>query len=71
MPTTASRPFLARLALFTSRHRWKVIGVWIVLTLVGAVASGQLESRWYQSSPVPGAPAYEAGQRSLDGVRRR
>ena len=65
MPTTASRPFLARLALFTSRHRWKVIGVWILLTLVGAVASGQLESRWFQSSPVPGAPAYEAGQRSL------
>ena len=43
-----------------------MIGVWVVLTIVGAVASGQLDSRWYQSSPVPGAPAYEAGQRSLE-----
>ena len=65
MPTTTPS-FLARLALFTSRHRWKVIGAWVVLTLVGAVAAGQLDSRWYQSSPVPGAPAYEAGQRSLE-----
>ena len=50
-----------------------MIAVWIVLTLVGAVASGQLSTRWYQSSAVPGQPAYEAGQRALDafgaGVR--
>src|SRR4029079_15415983 len=65
MPTTTPS-FLARLALFTSRHRWKVIGAWVLLTVVGAVAAGQLDSRWYQRSPVPGAPAYEAGQRSLE-----
>ena len=65
MPTTTPS-FLARLALIVSRHRWKVIGAWVLLTIVGAVAAGQLDSRWYQRSPVPGAPAYEAGQRSLE-----
>jgi RND superfamily putative drug exporter len=53
------------LALFTARHRRSVIGVWILLTIVGVVASGQLSSRWFQSSTVPGAPAYEAGQETL------
>src|SRR4051812_16244518 len=56
---------LANLAHFVARHRWPVIGVWIVLTLVGAVASGRLADRWYQSTAVPGQPAYEAGQRTL------
>jgi RND superfamily putative drug exporter len=72
-PPIESPPVLARLALFTARHRWPVIGVWIVLTLVGAVASGKLSSRWSHSSSVPGEPAYEAGQRTLEasgvGVR--
>jgi len=58
-------PLLGRLASFTARHRWPVIAVWIALTLVGAVASGSLGKRWYQSSSVPGQPAYEAGQRTL------
>src|SRR5690349_14386803 len=58
-------PLLGRLARFTARHRWPVIAVWIALTLVGAVASGSLGHRWYQSSAVPGQPAYEAGQRTL------
>jgi RND superfamily putative drug exporter len=53
------------LAHFISRHRWSVIGAWIVLTLVGAVTAGRLSDRWYQQSTVPGAPAYEAGQRTL------
>src|SRR3954451_6047817 len=60
-------------ARFISRHRWPVIGVWIVLTLIGVVTSGRLSDRWYQGSAVPGAPAYEASQRTLDtfgaGVR--
>ena len=71
--TPTKRPALGRLALFVTRHRKPVIALWLVLTLVGAVASGQLSTRWYQSSAVPGQPAYEAGQRSLDafgtGVR--
>src|SRR3954470_3407852 len=53
------------LALFVSRHRWLVIGAWIVLTLVGALTAGRLSDRWYQGSAVPGAPAYESGQRAL------
>jgi RND superfamily putative drug exporter len=56
---------LARLGHFTARHRWPVIGVWIVLTLFGGVAAGKLSSRWYQSFSIPGKPAYEASQRSL------
>ncbi len=64
---------LGRLAHFTARHRWPVIGAWIVLTLVGGVAAGKLSSRWYQSFSIPGKPAYEASQRALDafgvGVR--
>ena len=62
-PRRASR--LASLARFTTRHRWLVIGVWVLLTLFGGYAAGQLSSRWYQSLAVPGQPAYEAGQRTL------
>jgi RND superfamily putative drug exporter len=56
---------LARLGHFTTRYRWPVIGVWILLTLVGGMAAGKLSSRWYQSLSVPGKPAYETGQRTL------
>ena len=35
---------LGRLAHIIARYRWVVIGVWIVLTLVGAMAAGQLSS---------------------------
>ena len=56
---------LGRLAHFTARRRWWVIGVWIVLTMFGGVAAGKLSSRWYQSLSIPGKPAYEASQRSL------
>jgi RND superfamily putative drug exporter len=56
---------LGRLAHFIARHRWPVIVVWIVLTLVGGVAAGKLSSRWYQSFSIPGKPAYEASQRAL------
>src|SRR5437773_11205561 len=56
---------LGRLAYFTARHRWAVIGVWIALTLLGGVAAGKLSSRWYQSFSIPGKPAYEASQRTL------
>src|SRR5689334_9831176 len=59
---------LGRLARFIARHRWQVIGVWVVLTLFGAVAAGQLSSRWYQSLAVPGKPAYEASQRTLKAL---
>jgi RND superfamily putative drug exporter len=56
---------LGRLAHFTARYRWPVIAFWVVLTLVGVVAAGKLNSRWYQSTAIPGKPAYETGQRTL------
>ncbi|HEY2310711.1 MAG TPA: MMPL family transporter [Gaiellaceae bacterium] len=48
-----------------ARNRWKVIAVWIVLTLFGAFAAGQVHKRWYQSFSIPGKSAYEANQRTL------
>src|SRR3954447_14031173 len=65
MTPTRKAPALGRLGPFTARRGWRVIGVWIALTLLGAVASGKLSPRWNQSSTVPGAPAYEGGQRTL------
>ena len=56
---------LARLAHLVTRYRWAVIGVWIVLTLFGAYAAGQVSKRWYQSFSIPGKSAYEANQRTL------
>src|SRR5881398_4243894 len=65
---TAHSTRLGRLAQFTARYRWPVIGVWIGLTLFGGFAAGQLSSRWYQSLAVPGKPAYEASQRTLHAL---
>jgi putative drug exporter of the RND superfamily len=56
---------LGRLASFTTRFRWPVIAVWLVLTVIGVVAAGGLSTRWYQSTAIPGKPAYETGQRVL------
>src|SRR3954453_502456 len=68
-PASSSSPGqsdrLGRLGRFPARRRWPVIAVWLVLTLFGAFAAGQLSSRWYQSLAVPGKPAYETGQRAL------
>src|SRR5918912_393377 len=61
----AERAWLSGLAHFIARHRWPVIGVWIVLTLFGGVAAGKLSKRWYQSFSIPGKSAYEANQRAL------
>ncbi|MDX6479880.1 MAG: putative drug exporter of the superfamily [Gaiellaceae bacterium] len=64
---------LARLGHFCARYRWPVILLWVVLTLVGGVAAGKLSTRWNQSTAIPGQPAYETGQRTLNafgaGVR--
>src|SRR5437764_13512457 len=66
-------PLLARLAHVIARRRWPVVAVWVVLTLFGGVAAGKLSKRWYQSFSIPGKPAYEASQRTLNafgvGVR--
>src|SRR5579872_6704729 len=59
---------LARLGHFTARYRWPVIILWVVLTLVGGVAAGKLSTRWYQSTAIPGKPAYEASLRTLKAL---
>jgi RND superfamily putative drug exporter len=65
VPAPSGTGRLGRLAHFTTRYRWPVIAAWIVLTLFGGYAAGQLSSRWYQTLAVPGQPAYEAGQRTF------
>jgi RND superfamily putative drug exporter len=57
---------LARLAHLTVRRRRLVIGAWLVLTVFGGFAAGQVSNRWYQSLAIPGKPAYEASQRALE-----
>ena len=59
---------LGRLARFTTRYRWPVIAAWIVLTLIGGVAAGKLSTRWYQSTAIPGKPAYEGSLRTLKAL---
>ncbi len=56
---------LARLAHLVARRRWYVIGIWLVLTVFGGFAAGQVSKRWYQSFSIPGKSAYEANQRTL------
>jgi putative drug exporter of the RND superfamily len=56
---------LVRLAHYIARHRFKVIGIWVVLTLFGGFAAGRVSKRWYQSFSIPGKSAYEASQRTL------
>jgi putative drug exporter of the RND superfamily len=64
---------LARLAHSVAHHRRAIIVTWVVLTLFGGFAAGQVSKRWYQSFSIPGKSAYEANQRTLkafgSGVR--
>src|SRR5207248_9954476 len=60
-----SGDMLERLAHLIARHRWKVIALWVVLTLFGGFAASQVSKRWYQSFSIPGKSAYEASQRTL------
>jgi RND superfamily putative drug exporter len=64
---------LARLAHIVARHRRSIIVAWVILTLFGGFAAGQVSKRWYQSFSIPGKSAYEANQRTLkafgSGVR--
>jgi RND superfamily putative drug exporter len=56
---------LARLAHVIARRRWYVIGVWLVLTVFGGFAAGQVSKRWFQSFSIPGKSAYESDQRTF------
>ncbi len=55
-----------RLTFYVTHHRRKVIGIWVVLTLFGGFAAGQVADRFLQTFSIPGKPAYEANQRVLD-----
>jgi hypothetical protein len=55
-----------RLAHLILRHRWAVIGAWLVLTLFGGFAAAKVSNRWLQSFSIPGHSAYEASQRTID-----
>jgi RND superfamily putative drug exporter len=57
---------LARLAHLIVRHRWAVIGAWLVLTLFGGFAAAKVSKRWLQSFSIPGYSAYETNQRTLE-----
>ena len=57
---------LARLAHATTHHRKAIILAWLALTIFGGFAAAQVSQRWLQSLSIPGYPAYEANQRSLD-----
>src|SRR6266516_4714446 len=59
-------PMLARLAHAISHHRKAIILTWLALTIFGGFSASQVSQRWLQSLSIPGYPAYEANQRSLD-----
>ena len=56
---------LERLARLVMRRHWLVVGVWIVLTIIGAYAAVQVSDRWLEDFSIPGYSAYEANQRTL------
>src|SRR5438270_7841841 len=51
------------LARFILRHRRLVVLAWLLLTVFGAFAAGQV--KWFESFSIPGYSAYEANQRTL------
>jgi putative drug exporter of the RND superfamily len=56
---------LERLARFVIHHRKLVVGVWLVLTFVGAFSANAINKRWLDQFSIPGYSAYEANQRAL------
>ena len=56
---------LARLAHQIVRHRRPVIAAWLLLTVFGGYAAGQVSKRWFQSFSIPGYSAYETNQHTL------
>ncbi|MBA3365978.1 MAG: MMPL family transporter [Actinobacteria bacterium] len=56
---------MGRLARLAVHHRLVVIGTWLLLTVVGGYAAGQLADRWLEDFSIPGADGYEANQRAV------
>ena len=64
MPTE-SPSLLASLTHVIVRRRKAVIGLWLVLTIFGGFAAGQVSKRWFESFSIPGYSSYEANQRTV------
>jgi RND superfamily putative drug exporter len=56
---------LARLGHLVHRRRRAVIGVWILLTILGAYSAKRVSDRWFESFSIPGYSAYETNQKAL------
>ena len=56
---------LERLARFVIHHRKLVVGVWLVLTIIGAFSANEINKRWQDQFSIPGYSAYEGNQRVL------
>lgn len=56
---------LARLAAWSVRHRWWVLGFWVALAGAGIATVGTTNSRLSMSFDLPGQPAWEANQALL------
>src|SRR3990170_7874450 len=59
---------MTRLAHAIIRGRRLIIVAWILLSALGAFSAGQLADRWFQEFSIPGEPAYEANQRSVQAL---
>ena len=59
---------MTSLARHVLRHRWLVVGIWLVLTVFGAFSAGQVSKRWFESFSIPGYSAYEANQRTVKAL---
>ncbi|MBA3843912.1 MAG: MMPL family transporter [Actinobacteria bacterium] len=59
---------MTALARTILRHRWTVVGIWLVLTVFGAFSAGQVSKRWFESFSIPGYSAYEANQRTIKAI---
>src|SRR5436190_16624638 len=58
----AGSPSLARIARFVLRHRWAVIGSWLVLLVVGGIGVGRVSKRLSFDFSLPGQPGYETAK---------
>jgi len=58
----AGSPSLARIARFVLRHRWAVIGAWLVLLVVGGIGAGRVSNRLSFDFSLPGQPGYETAK---------
>ena len=57
---------LERLAHLILRHKVIVLVAWLGLTVFGMFSAGQVSDRWLEQFSVPGYPAWEANQRTLE-----